>query len=61
VPVGPTIMFYDFNSQKLKDVLRLQEDALPWQANLAASRDGRTLFFAQGKHKSSILMVEYSR
>ena len=32
--------------------------AVPWTANLCASRDGRTAFFKQGTSKSSIVLAE---
>jgi hypothetical protein len=55
---GATIMYYNFQTQLLRPVLRLDQSPVPWQANLSASRDGLVLFFAQGEHKSSITMVE---
>jgi len=58
---GPTIKYYDFQSRRLTPILTLKDghDAGAWRANLAASSDGRTLFFVQGESKSSIVMVEY--
>jgi Tol biopolymer transport system component/DNA-binding winged helix-turn-helix (wHTH) protein len=55
---GPTIMYYDFQTHRLNPVLTLKQDPVAQTANLAASRDGRTLLFAQGEAKSSITMVE---
>lgn len=55
---GPTIMFYSFQTELLRPVLRLDQSPVPWQANLSASKDGLVLFFAQGEHKSSVTMVE---
>jgi Tol biopolymer transport system component len=55
---SPTILYYDFQTRQLTPVLRLKQNPIPWSANLAASRDGRTLFFAEGDSKSSITMVE---
>ena len=55
---GPTIMYYDFQTHRFNPVLTLKQDPVAWTANLAASRDGRTLFFTQGEAKSSITMVE---
>jgi hypothetical protein len=43
----PTIMFYSFQTRQLTRVLELGYPA-PWVADLAASRDGRTVLFAQG-------------
>ena len=55
---GPTIMYYDFQTHRLNPVLTLKQDPVAQTANLAASRDGRTLLFAQREAKSSITMVE---
>ena len=55
---GPTIMFLDFKSRRLSPILAMKENPLPWTASLAASRDGRTLYFIQSKQVSSIDMVE---
>jgi WD40-like Beta Propeller Repeat len=55
---GPTIMYYDFQTHRFNPVLTLKQDPVAWTANLAISRDGRTLFFTQGEAKSSITMVE---
>jgi hypothetical protein len=51
-------MYYDFQTHRLNPVLTLKQDPVALTANLAASRDGRTLLFAQGEAKSSITMVE---
>ena len=53
----PTIMFYNFQTKLLTPVLQL-ENPVPWLANLAASRDGRTVLFAQESGHSSITMAE---
>jgi Tol biopolymer transport system component/DNA-binding winged helix-turn-helix (wHTH) protein len=55
---SPTILYYNFQTRQLTPVLRLQQSPIPWTANLGASRDGRTLLFAEGESKSSITMVE---
>ncbi len=55
---GPTIMYYDFQTHRFNPVLTLKQDPVAWTANLAVSRDGRTLFFTEGEAKSSITMVE---
>jgi Tol biopolymer transport system component len=55
---GPTILYYDFQTRQLTPVLRLKQNPIPWSANLAASRDGRTLLFTEGDSNSSITMVE---
>jgi Tol biopolymer transport system component/DNA-binding winged helix-turn-helix (wHTH) protein len=54
----PTIMFYNFQTKLLTPVLQLGENPVPWTANLAASRDGRTVLFAQESGHSSITMAE---
>jgi Tol biopolymer transport system component/DNA-binding winged helix-turn-helix (wHTH) protein len=56
--MSPTILFYDFHRGQLTPVLTLPQNPLPWGANLTASRDGRTLLFAQYKNTSSISMAE---
>ncbi|MEA2538787.1 MAG: hypothetical protein QOH35_153 [Acidobacteriaceae bacterium] len=54
----PTIKFYNFQSRLLTPVFQLADDPVPWEANLAASRDGRTVLFAQGIQHNSITMAE---
>ncbi len=54
----PTVLFYDFRTRLLKPVLELTLDPLPWSANLAASRDGRTLYLVQGKQHNSLILAE---
>ena len=54
----PTIMFYNFQTHLLTPVLQLGENPVPLTANLAASRDGRTVWFAQESGHSSITMAE---
>ena len=53
----PTIMYYDFKTNLLTPVLQLEKPA-PAAENLAASRDGRTVWFTQGTWHSSITMAE---
>jgi len=53
----PTIMYYDFKTRLLTPVLQLEKPA-PAAENLAASRDGRTVWFTQGTWHSSIAMAE---
>jgi Tol biopolymer transport system component len=55
---SPTILYYNFQTRQLTAVLQLKQNPIPWSANLAASRDGRSLLFAQGDAKSSITMAE---
>jgi Tol biopolymer transport system component len=56
---GAVIQFYDFRNRRLTPVMTLQQDPLPWGANLTASRDGKSLIFAEYKVTSAITMVEY--
>jgi Tol biopolymer transport system component len=53
----PTLMFYEFQTRRLTPVLQL-ENSIPGEANLAASRDGRTVWFVQGAWQSSLAMAE---
>jgi Tol biopolymer transport system component/serine/threonine protein kinase len=55
---GPTIMYYDFQTRKIKPVLVLKQNPLAWTANLSASRNGRTVLFVQAESKSAIMMAE---
>jgi Tol biopolymer transport system component len=57
---GPAIMYYSFRTRQLTQILTLNggQHAVPWTANLGASRDGRTIFFAQGTSKTSIVLAE---
>jgi hypothetical protein len=54
----PPIMFYNFQTKLLTPVRQLEEDPFRWVANLAATRDGRTVWFAQGTWHSSLTMAE---
>jgi hypothetical protein len=51
-------MFYSFQTRLLAPVMQLEKRPIPWTENLAASRDGRTVFIAQNVFASSITMVE---
>ncbi len=53
-----SIMYYNFQSKLLKPVAALGEDPVPWSANLGSSRDGRTLFIAQGVQHNFITLAE---
>jgi Tol biopolymer transport system component/DNA-binding winged helix-turn-helix (wHTH) protein len=57
---GPSIMYYAFRTRRLTRVLTYSagQQAVPWVANVGASRDGRTIFFAQGTSKSWIVLAE---
>jgi Tol biopolymer transport system component/DNA-binding winged helix-turn-helix (wHTH) protein len=53
----PTLMFYNFQTRLLTPVLQL-EDPHPTASNLAASRDGRIVWFAHGAWQNSLTMAE---
>ena len=56
---GPAISYYDFQRRRLSPVVTLQHSPVIFYPNLAASRDGRTLFYAQaGFEYNNISMVE---
>ena len=54
----PAIMFYNFQTHLLTPVHQLEEQPYPWSQDFAASRDGRTIFFAQGIEHTSLIMAE---
>jgi Tol biopolymer transport system component/DNA-binding winged helix-turn-helix (wHTH) protein len=57
--VGPAIMFYNFQTRRLSPILTFEKDPCPGGPNLAASRDGRTLFYSQVEFENStVSMVE---
>jgi hypothetical protein len=51
-------MFYNFETRRLIPVHPLDEQTYPWSQDFAASRDGRTIFFAQGVEHTSLIMAE---
>ncbi|WP_239462050.1 DPP IV N-terminal domain-containing protein [Occallatibacter savannae] len=58
---GPSLMYFSFRTRQLKPVFNLNEaprKAVPWSANLGASRDGRTVLFVLGTFRSSLVMAE---
>jgi Tol biopolymer transport system component len=58
---GPSVMYYNAQTHRLTSVFTLKngaQHAIPWQANLGASRDGKTVLFVMGTSKSSIVMAE---
>jgi hypothetical protein len=58
---GPSVMYYNAQTHLLTSVFTLKngaQHAIPWQANLGASRDGKTVLFVMGTSKSSIVMAE---
>jgi Tol biopolymer transport system component/DNA-binding winged helix-turn-helix (wHTH) protein len=54
----PAILFYDVHSRRVTPVLTLDKVPLPWTASLAASRDGRRIYFTQYKLTGSIALAE---
>jgi Tol biopolymer transport system component len=56
---GPAIKYCDFQRRRLSPVVTLQHSPITFYPNLAASRDGRTLFYAQAAFEyNNISMVE---
>jgi hypothetical protein len=53
----PTLMFYKFQTRRFTPVLQL-ENSFPGLPNLAASRDGRIVWFAHGAWQNSITTAE---
>jgi hypothetical protein len=52
-------MYYDFQSKRLSPVMTFKQSLAPWFPNLAASRDGRTLLYAQVEFEGNMIsMVE---
>jgi len=58
---GPALMYYSFRTNQLKRILNLNgppQKAIPWGANLGASRDGRTVLVVLATFRSSSVMAE---
>jgi hypothetical protein len=55
---GSTIFYYNLKTRRQSPVVKLKLGTLPWTANLASSRDGRTLFYAQSDPKGFIMLAE---
>ena len=56
---GAAIMYYNFQTRRLSSVLTFEQSPNPGFPNLAASRDGRTLFYAPIEFQGSMIsMVE---
>jgi Tol biopolymer transport system component/DNA-binding winged helix-turn-helix (wHTH) protein len=56
---GPAILYYNFQTRRLSPILVFEKSPVPNTPNLAASRDGRTLLYAQVEFENStISMVE---
>jgi Tol biopolymer transport system component/DNA-binding winged helix-turn-helix (wHTH) protein len=55
---GPAVMYYNFQTRRLTPVLTLKQNPVPWQgANLAASRDGRVVFYVQAEFRNSTITM----
>ena len=54
---GPAIMYYNFQTQRLSPILTFEKTAVTWTPNLAASRDGRTLLYAQVEFENSTISM----
>ena len=56
---GAALLYYNFQTRSLSSVVTLKDPPVIFLPNLAASRDGRTLFYARSGFESNmILMVE---
>lgn len=56
--LGPTIMYYSFQNGTLKPTLILKQAPLRYTYNVASSRDGKAVYFAQKHGESIITMAE---
>ena len=54
---GPAIMYYNFQTQRLSPILTFEKTPVTWTPNLAASRDGRTLLYAQVEFENSTISM----
>jgi Tol biopolymer transport system component/DNA-binding winged helix-turn-helix (wHTH) protein len=54
---GPAIMYYNFHTRRLSLILTFEKNPVPWEPNLAASRDGRTLLYAQVEFENSTISM----
>jgi Tol biopolymer transport system component/DNA-binding winged helix-turn-helix (wHTH) protein len=54
---GPAILYYNFQTQRLSPILTFEKGPVPWTPNLAASRDGRTLLYAQVEFANSTISM----
>jgi hypothetical protein len=50
-------MYYNFQTQRLSPILTFEKGPVPWVPNLAASRDGRTLLYAQVEFENSTISM----
>jgi Tol biopolymer transport system component/DNA-binding winged helix-turn-helix (wHTH) protein len=54
---GSALMYYNFQTRRLSPILTFEKQPVPWTPNLAASRDGRTLFYAQVEFEDSTISM----
>jgi dipeptidyl aminopeptidase/acylaminoacyl peptidase len=54
---GPAIMYHNFQTQRLSPILTFEKGPIPWTPNLAASRDGQTLLYAQVEFANSTISM----
>jgi Tol biopolymer transport system component/DNA-binding winged helix-turn-helix (wHTH) protein len=54
---GPTLMYYNFKTRRTSPILTFEKTPVPWTPNLAASRDGRTLLYAQVEFENSTISM----
>jgi hypothetical protein len=55
---GPAVMYYSVQTRRLTPILTLKQNPVPWEAaNLAASRDGRAVFYAQAEFRNSTITM----
>jgi Tol biopolymer transport system component/DNA-binding winged helix-turn-helix (wHTH) protein len=55
---GPAVMYYNFQTRRFTPVLTLKQNPVPWTAaNLAASRDGRVVFYVQAEFRNSTITM----
>jgi len=54
---GPALMYYNFQTQRLSPILTFEKGPVPWTPNLSASRDGRTLLYAQVEFANSTISM----
>jgi Tol biopolymer transport system component/DNA-binding winged helix-turn-helix (wHTH) protein len=54
---GPTVKYYNFKTRRTSPILTFEKTPVPWTPNLAASRDGRTLLYAQVEFENSTISM----
>ncbi len=54
---APAIMYYNFQTGRLSPILTFEKEPVPWTPNLTASRDGRTLLYAQVEFEDSTISM----